>query len=37
MKAGKRRDAARIYQQAADLDVEKTTLTEKLSRAQGGE
>lgn len=34
MRAGKRKDAARIYQQAAALDKEKSSLGDKLSRAK---
>jgi superkiller protein 3 len=35
MRAGKRKDAARIYQQAASLDTEKSSLSDKLARAKG--
>jgi hypothetical protein len=35
MRAGKRTDAARIYLQAAALDTEKSSLSDKLSRAKG--
>jgi superkiller protein 3 len=35
MRAGKRNDAARIYLQAAALDTEKSSLSDKLSRAKG--
>jgi len=35
MRAGKRQDAARIYQQAASLDTEKSSLSDKLARAKG--
>jgi hypothetical protein len=33
MRAGKKKDAARVYRQAAALDADKTALTEKISRA----
>ena len=35
MRAGKRKDASRIYQQATSLDVEKKSLTDKLAKAKG--
>ncbi|HEY0429981.1 MAG TPA: tetratricopeptide repeat protein [Pyrinomonadaceae bacterium] len=37
MRVGKKRDAVRVYQQAAALDAQKTALADKLSRAQGGD
>jgi len=37
MRANKRKDAARVYQQAATLDTEKTALADKLARAQGSD
>ena len=34
MRAGKRKDASRIYQQATSLDAEKKSLTDKLAKAK---
>lgn len=34
MRAGKKKDAVRVYQQAIELDGDKTLLTDKLNKAQ---
>lgn len=34
MRAGKKKDAIRVYQQAVELDGDKTLLTDKLNKAQ---
>jgi cytochrome c-type biogenesis protein CcmH/NrfG len=37
MRAGKKKDAVRVYQQAIVLDAEKNALNDKLNKAQGGD
>jgi Flp pilus assembly protein TadD len=36
LRVGKNKDAARVYQQAVQLDAEKTILADKLAKARNG-